>query len=297
MQVGTKLVGGRALAPVISGVWSDSAFYIFQYTGSQFIYNSSVAGLDCGLISPNAVVTVDGFAYWMGANNFYLFNGIVMPIPNVEDIRKYVFDALPDNLAFQVAAIYVPTYHEIWWFYPTTGASNCTNYVIFHINDQCWSVGTGNFYSSPGVTACPTSGSHFTQGDTSPYMAHDDGYIYNHDPASGSYDDNGTALVPTLTLSPYVLEEGEQSMDVEGVLVDFFQQSGNYTVTINGYDRLTDLAPMDTDTETVPDVQAGLTDYRVTGRYIGLSISSTDMGNYFRLGKPAAFVRPTGKRR
>jgi zinc/manganese transport system substrate-binding protein len=45
LQVGSKLVGGRVLAPFISMVWSDSAAYIFQYTGSQFLYNSSLAGL------------------------------------------------------------------------------------------------------------------------------------------------------------------------------------------------------------------------------------------------------------
>ncbi len=105
LQIGGRLVGGRALQPFISMVWSDSAAYLFQYTGSQYLYNSSVAGVDCGLISPNAAVTVDGFAYWMGPDNFYLYNGSVAPIANVEDIREYVLYSLPDTLAYQCAAI------------------------------------------------------------------------------------------------------------------------------------------------------------------------------------------------
>lgn len=297
LQVGSKLVAGRALAPFISMVWSDNAAYIFQYTGSQFIYNSSLAGRDCGLISPNAAVTVDGFAYWMGPDNFYFYNGLVQPMANVEDIRKFVFDALPTNLAFQCAAVYVPKYHEIWFFYPSTGATNPTNYVIFHINDQCWSVGTGDFYSSVGVTACPASGSHFSLGDTSPYMAHDDGYLYNHDPASLSYDDNGTPLAWTLSLSPYALREGMQSVDLEGVLFDFFQQTGSIQAVMNTYDRLTDAAPMDTETETLPATGAGLTDFRVSGRYLALTLSQSVLGGYMRLGKPVAFIRPTATRR
>jgi hypothetical protein len=178
LQVCSKLVGGKVIAPFLSMVWSDNAAFLFQYTGSQFLYNSSMVGRDCGLISPNAATTVDGYAYWMGADNWYWFNGSVAPMPNVEDIRQYVFLNLPDTLAFQCTAVYVAKYHEIWWFYPTTGATNPTNYVIFHINDQCWSVGVGNFYSATLGTACPASGSHFTLGDTSPIMAHTDGYLY-----------------------------------------------------------------------------------------------------------------------
>jgi hypothetical protein len=297
LQEGSKLVGGRALAPFISMVWSDSAAYLFQYTGSQFVYNSSLAGRDCGLISPNAAVTVDGLAYWQGPDNFYVYNGAVSPMPNVEDIRKYVFDALPDTLAFQCSAIYVPKYHEIWFFYPTTGSVNPTNYVIFHINDQVWSVGLANFYSSVGVTAGRASGGHFTQGDTSPIMAGNDGFLYNHDPIGDTFDDNGNPLTWTLSLSPYALKEGQQNLDIEGIVPDFFQQSGTIAMTVTTYDRLTDTVPMDTETEDVPDVAAGITDYRVSGRYISLSLTCSDLGNYMRLGKPAAFARASATRR
>jgi hypothetical protein len=148
-------VGGAVLAPFISLIWSDGALFLMQYTGSQFVYNTSVAGLDCGLIAPHAAVTVDGFAYWAGSDNFYFYNGSVSPAPNVEDIRKYVFDAIPPNLAFQVTAVYVPKFHEIWWFYPTSATNNPEQYVIFHINDQCWSVGTGSFFSSSALVTTP----------------------------------------------------------------------------------------------------------------------------------------------
>lgn len=297
LQAGTKLVGGRVLAPFVSLIWSDSALYLFQYTGSQFVYNSSVIGLDCGLIAPGAAVTVDGVAYWMGANNFYMFNGTVTPCPNVEDIRKYVFDAVPVNLAFQCCAVYVPKFHEIWFFYPTTGATNPTNYVIFHIPDQCWSIGTANFYSSAGVTAGRASGAHFTQGDTSPLMAGTDGFIYNHDPIADTNNDNGNPLSWSATLSTFSISEGVQNADVEGVRFDFFEQNGNITATINTYNELTDTAVMDTQTSVIPDVQAGLTDFRVAGRYLSLSMGSSDSANYMRLGRSIVYARPSATRR
>jgi hypothetical protein len=286
LQEGTKLVGGRVLMPFISLVWSDSALFLFQYDGSQFVYQSSLAGKDCGLISPGAAVTVDGVAYWMGADNFYIYNGSVAPMPRVEEIRKYVFDAIPTGLVYQCHAVYIPKYHEIWFFYPTIGDSNPTHYVIFAIENQCWSIGTFT----------RASGTHFTQGDTSPIMAGNDGYLYNHDPIGDTFNDNGSALSWQLSLAPYALHEGYEDLDIEGIVFDFFQQSGNINAVITTFDRLT-LAMEDTETVVVPALAATIIDFRISGRYIGLSLNSSDLGNYMRLGKPAAWARPTARRR
>jgi len=282
---GTKLVGGRVLAPFVSLVWSDAACYLFQWTGDTYVYRSSLAGKDCGLISPNAVVTVDGISYWMGSDNFYSYSGgIVAPIPTVEEIRKYVFDALPPSLGYQCHAVYIPKYHEIQFFYPTTGSSSPTNYVIYNIDMQIWAPGTFNV----------VSGTHFTQGDTRPIMAKNDGFIYQFEQGT---DDNGSPLVATYTLSPMALQEGLRQYDVEGMLWDFFQQSGNVYTTLNTFDRLTDSSPQDTETDTVLPTNNGLTDTRVSGRYVGFTLTQSDLGTYHRFGKPAAFIRPTGVRR
>ena len=80
-------------------------------------------------------------------------------------------------------------------------------------------------------------------------------------------------------------------------LFDFFQQEGDVTATVNTFDRLTDLVAEDTETEIIPDTEAGLTDFRISGRYSQLQMSCSDAGNYMRLGKPVAFIRPTAKRR
>lgn len=296
LQVGSKLVGGRALAPYLSMVWSDNAAFLFQYTGSQFLYNSSMVGRDCGLVSPNAVVVVDSIAYWMGPENFYFYNGSVQPMPNVEDIRAYIFPNIPENVAFQASAVYIPKYHEIRWYYSPSGSTNPSAYVAFHINDQCWSAGTANFYSNATTTTGHASGSHFTAGDTSPVVAGTDGYLYQMDEAA-SVDDNGQPLGWTLTLAPFALKEGTQNADLEGIRFDFFDQSGAITVTVNTYDELTDAVPMDSQTSTVPATLAGLTDFRLSGRFTSLTMSQSVLGGYMRLGKPTAFIRPSGTRR
>ncbi|MGA8529488.1 MAG: hypothetical protein WB622_07220, partial [Acidobacteriaceae bacterium] len=110
-------------------------------------------------------------------------------------------------------------------------------------------------------------------------------------------DDNGTPLQWTLTLAPFALKEGLQNVDLEGISFDFFEQSGAISVTVNTYDELTDAAPMDTQTSSIPDALSGLTDFRVAGRFMSLSMTQSVLGGYMRLGKPTAFIRPTATRR
>jgi len=286
LTVGTKLVAGRVLGPFLSLVWSDAAAYLMQWTGSLYVYNTSILATECGLISPGAAVTVNGVAYWMGFDNFFMYDGSVHPIFNVEDIRKAVFDAVDKLIgSYQCHAVYVPKYNRIDFHYTTSGNSNPTLLVRYHINDQCWAPGIA------GGTRC--SGTHFQQGDTRVIAFDVDGYGYQHDNGN---DANGSALPWSLTLAPYAMDKSLSVCEIHGLESDFKDQSGNITFTLSTYDRLGDPSPQDSETETVsPGDQ--LIDWHSSGRYLSLSISSSDLGSYFRWGIPQAYVKPLGMRR
>lgn len=280
---GTKLVSGRVLANFVSLVWTDAAVYLFQYTGSAFIYNSSMIAKDCGLIAPGAAVTVNGVAYWMGQNNFFTYNGSVTPIPNSEDVRKAIFDLLDPSTSYQCTATYNPKFNEVWFSYTVTGQTSPTMTAIYQIDNQCFAP----------LQLGRTAGTHFTQGDTRPYMADSDGYIYQHE---NTNDANGAILPWSLTLAPYAMEEGKTHMDMEYLVMDLFEQSGAVSVTINTWDRLNDSAEEDMETETAIVTDSGTIDTRVSGRYLGFTLSCSALGSYFRYGRPVAFVKPSGDR-
>lgn len=280
---GTKLVAGRVLADFVSLVWTDAALYRFQYTGATFIYNSSMIAKDCGLLSPGGAVTAAGIAYWIGQDTLWMYNGSVVPIPNVEDIRKYVFDALKVDYGYQCAAVFCPQHNEVWFFYTANGQTNPTLGVIYSIENQCWAP---LYYGR-------TSGTHFTQGDTRPYMGAADGYIYQHEVG---YDDNGAAMPWNLTLSPYALNQGGQHMDVMLFVPDFKDQVGDITITVNTWDRINDSAMEDTETDTASPMDSGALDMHVSGRYVGLVMGATSAGCYMRLGVPVAWIQPSGNR-
>jgi hypothetical protein len=280
---GTKLVAGRVLSDFISLVWSDAALYRFQYTGSSYIYNSSMIAKDCGLIAPNAAVTASGVAYWMGQDTFWMYNGTVLPIPNVEDIRKYVFDQVNIGNSYQCTAIFSPQHNEVWFFFTIIGQISPTLGVLFSIENQCWAP----------LNFGRTSGTHFTQGDTRPYMGNTNGFIYQHE---NTNDDNGAILPWNLTMAPYAMNEGGEHVDIQYIVPDFRDQIGDITFTVNTFDRLNDSVMEDSETETVAAIDSGTIDMRVSGRYLGLICAASSLGSYFRWGKPVAWIQPSGNR-
>lgn len=280
---GTKLVAGRVLSDFISLIWTDAALYRFQYTGSTYVYNSSMIAKDCGLLSPGAAVTVGGVAYWQGQDTFWMYAGSVGPMPNVEDIRKYVFDAIDINSGYQCNAAYWPQHNEIVFFYTIEGETTPTLGVLYSIENQCWAP----------LDFGRVSGTHFTQGDTRPYMAASDGLIYQHEVG---WNNNGVAMPWSLQLAPYALNEGGTHMDVDSMIPDFNGQVGSITMTLDTYDYLNDSTFEDTETETIAPTDSGAIDLRVSGRYIGMTLSCASLGCYFRMGKPVAWIRPSGRR-
>lgn len=284
LAVGNKLVAGRVLAPFISGVWTDAAFYLFQYTGTQFIYESSLVGKDCGLMSPNAAVSAGGITYWMAQNNFFMYDGSVHPMPNVDDIRRVVFDSMDPTLDYQAHAYYNPLLNEIEFYWGVVGAASPTNYIAFSIDLQVWWPGTWNH----------CSGTHFVNGDDRPYVGASDGHLYQ---LENTNDDNGAPLAATLTLSPYAVGKGMSNLKTESLVMDLKNQIGPVTTVVNAFDELSDAAPIDTATVVSPAANAGRQDMIVTGRYLALSVTQAVLGGRFRWGEPVVWAKQKGTRR
>ena len=281
---GTKLVAGRVLGDFVFLVWSDAAVYLFQYNGSIYVYASSMIAKDCGLVSPNAAVTVAGTAFWQGQDTFWMYNGAVQPMPNVEDIRKWLFDQIDINMGYQSTAIYNPQFHEVWFFVTIKGQTTPTVGLIYSIDMQRWAP---LYWGRAG-------GTHFTQGDTRPYMGDVSGFIYQHE---NTNDADGAILPYSTTMAPYALSKGGKwNMTVEYIVPDFFDQIGDITQVASAYDRVNDSAPIETETDVITAVDSGTVDMHIGGRYIGIVWSQNSLGSYVRMGLPVAFVRRIGDR-
>ena len=89
LQDGTKIIGAIKAKEVIL-IWTDNALYTMKFIGSPFTFAVEQVGTNCGLIGQNAVIEIDGAAFWLSPKGFFLYDGTVKSLPcTVED---FVFD-------------------------------------------------------------------------------------------------------------------------------------------------------------------------------------------------------------
>ena len=281
---GTKLVGGVVLGDQISLIWSDTALYVHQYNGSSIVFETRLIGKNCGLISPNAKVSASGMAFWAGHKTLFMYDGTVRQIPNVEDIRTYIFDLIDPLAGYLAAAMYSPPFNEVWFFFVEQGSLEPGRYVILSLTDYSLMVGTLN----------RVGGAYFQHGDVRPYWCDENGQIFIHE---NGYDADGVAMDAYITLAPYSLEGGRRLISVEAIEADIFEQSGSVTYTLRAYDRIrkaTD-APMSEEEFSIgEDDTDPMIEFRTRARYVGMTVRSNTLGGNFEFGTPVAWIQGGG---
>lgn len=85
LQEGSRLMAGTRLAQGVNLVWSDTAVYLMQFTGTNIVYSTRVVGTNCGLVGPRAFIVVDGIAFWMAPTAFQMYAGQLGSIPRWEE--------------------------------------------------------------------------------------------------------------------------------------------------------------------------------------------------------------------
>lgn len=291
LTIGSTVVGARVFGGNITLVWTDRACHRFQYSGDEFVFNVSLAGDYCGLVSPLAAVTHGGTAFWMGPDTFWVFDGAqVRQIPNSEVIRDFVYDEFLDPQAYKCNVGVNGQFNEIWFVYPDSQdpTSEPARYAAISLtageNDQGfeWVVGTLN----------RTCWTRLIMGKEYPLSASSDGRIWQHEVG---YDDGDLPMEAYIVSAPYELQSGNKVLDVLRFVPDFESQIGDMEVTLTGHDY-----PRSTVVETTDllvETDSSVVDCRLGARQVSVTFYSNELGGYFRLGKPRFDIEATAERR
>ena len=114
--------------------------HIATYSGPPFVYGFERVGTSCGLIARKAAVAIEHGAFWMGKENFFMFDGSIakqMPC----DVADYVFGDINDNQISKTYAVHNSEYGEIWWFYPSGNSTENDSYVAYDYSAGHWEIG------------------------------------------------------------------------------------------------------------------------------------------------------------
>lgn len=281
---GRKIMAGSDIGGQVSLMWTDSALYTHTYTGSNFVFNTALAGVDCGLIGPKAFAVVGTTAYWLSPGGFFMSQGGSAPvkIPNHEDISEWLFQNLRQFYSIQTLAWYNPRFNEVWFDFVPNGQVQPAFCAVYNIEGQFW-------FTDQLVR---TAATRFDGQDNRPILAGSDGQLYQHEQG---VDANGAPLPWSLQTALLELETGQVSFGVDSYYPDMERQSGRVTLTLNAYDR-TPKPVMETGVNSfVPgDDQV---DFRIAGREIAMTMSGgTALGDDFRLGSPKIEITRSGRR-
>jgi hypothetical protein len=300
LPTGSRCVGGAA-TPHRSLIWTDTSVWSMDYIGASLVFGFTELASGCGLIAKHAHAQVGDVVYWMSNSNFYsLSGGAVTPMEC--PVWDSVFQNLNHDGAQLCHAGVNSDFNEVWFFYPsvTTGYSlmtdeltddmvdefgvymsdgtvagnNCDRYVKYNVLTGLWDIGgmQRNVWIDRSVIGSPTA-------------VDNNGIIYSHETG---YDADGHPLIPSFDTAWIYIGEGEDITFIDRIYPDFKwgeyggAADANISITVQVVKNLGD-TPKTYGPFTVTRAQPFISK-RMRGRYIKLTVSSSDMGSFWRLG-------------
>ena len=274
-------------------VWTDTSLHSMTFIGPPFTFGIQQLASNITIIGPNAAVAVEDTVFWMGRDNFYVYNGATSQLPcNVKE--KVFFDFNTDE-EDKVFAGVNSNFNEIWWFYPSASATENDSYVVYNYGEKLWYYGTlsRTAWLDRGIKEFP--------------IATGSNYLFNHEKG---YDDDGSAMTSEIESSQMDIAEGEQFIFINRIIPDLtFNGStasspgADFTLKTRNFPGATYST---TDTETVTRTATSTTVpfeqftnqafVRLRGRSFAFKISSSGSGVRWRLGSPRVDFRSDGKR-
>lgn len=276
-------------------VFTDVSLHAMQYIGPPFTFGINMISENITIRSPISAVAVDDTVYWMGKNEFYVYNGGVQTLPC--SVKDYVFSNFNSTQAEKCFGAVNSAFSEVWWYYPSANSENNDRYVVYNYSQNIW------YHGNLVRTAWVDRGVNET-----PIAAGRDGYLYNHEVG---FDDGSTnpasPIVAYIESSQFDIGDGDQFSFVRRLIPDLtFRNStaetpiANFTVKARNFPGgayLQDNSKAVEKTASVPVEQFTQDAHiRLRGRSIAIRVDSDETGTGWRLGSPRIDVRSDGRR-
>ena len=285
---GSRIIGAIRSRNTIN-IWTDKAMYIQEFVGTPFIFRFTQVGSNCGMISPHAAVDIDGVSYWMGDNNFYMYDGRVNTMPCT--IRRHLFDSFNMVQKDKVYAGINSEFKEIIWLYPRGDSLEPNAYVIYNYEERTWVYGK---LFEDGITTTFTDRGVFDTTVLTGYTsATGDMLVWNNEP-DDIYTGDGQALTSFIESAEFDLDEGKQLMFADKFIPDYTFSTGEqikFSIKTRRYpsDDFQEKGPftINADTQKV--------NMRARGRQSVVRVSA-DAAGQWRWGSVRLAMQPDGER-
>ena len=311
VKEGSKIITGANVRQETL-VWTDTSLSTIQFLGTAEVFGLQLLSSDTNIMGANAYADVNNNMYWMGTDNFFIYDGRVNVLKC--PLLRYIFEDINREQAQLVYGGTNKEFNEIIWFYCSGGAApslTINRYVIYNYRDDIWYYGQLNrtTWIDAGISEFP--------------LATSGGYIYSHE--NGPNDGQPLGAAPN-AINSYIesafmdIADGEFYMLTKRVIpdVDFTTSETSNPVTgatvVPAVDmaiavtKFPGAATSTTDvagatlTRGVTTATATINQYtnqvfiRARGRQMNFKISSDTVGTQWQLGDTRVDAKPDGLR-
>lgn len=318
VESATNTAGGQRLTDgtfIISGIrsrgqiliFTNSALHGMQYVGPPYTFSFQQLGANCDCAGPHAAVDVNGVAFWMGINAFYMFDGTVKKLACT--VQDYVFKDIAFREANKFHAGVNSQFNEVTWWYCSENATYPDRFVTFNYLENVWSVGSmpRTAWNDIGTYNFPVSSEYLPNSTQAPVdgtiygLTAGRGVIYLQEVGVDGVDADAQTVIQT-PITSYIksgyfdIGDGDQVMYMKRFIPDFKNQIGDLTVhlLLRYYPQET-ANPSSLDPYVIePDTNK--VDTRARGRQISLRIESDELDSNWRYGTMRVDIQPDGLR-
>lgn len=285
---GSEIIGGMP-AQNQNLIWTDLDLWVMNYLGPPLVYGFNMIGADAGLISSHAAQKARDGIFWMGHSNFYQYTGggvRTIPCP----IWDVVFQNLNTSFVSNVRSMCNTAFNEVGWFFPSSSSSSGENdtYVKFNTAEpnQPWDYGPMPRSAWIDQTLLGP-----------PISATSAGVLYQHETST---DAAGGPLSASFTTGYFEIGEGQDFAFVDQIIPDFKfgyfngAANANVMITFNVVDHPGD-TPRAYGPFSITSTSQTVTT-RIRGRQMSVTVASSDVGSWWRIGRLRYRWRPDGRR-
>jgi hypothetical protein len=185
-------------------IWTDTALYSMQFIGPPYTFGVSLLNSSTGLAGPKAAINSPAGVFWMGQENFYVYNGNVKKVPC--DVLTYVFDDFNESQVYKVFGFSNNKFDEVGWYYCSSSSSEIDRYVVYDYADNVWTYGqlSRTAWLDEGIVNYPRATAN--------------NYLYQHE---FGYNDDGSPMTNVfIESSDFDIGDGEQFAFISDIIPD-----------------------------------------------------------------------------
>ena len=300
---GQRLTDGNEIITALRSrgqilIWTDTALHGMQYLGPPYTFGFQQLGANCGCIGPHASADVNGVAYWMSKDAFFVFDGTIKKLACT--VQDYVFKDI--NIT-QVQKVHVginTQFNEVTWWYCSFTSDYIDRFVTYNYLENVWSVGTMprtawtdiGTYEHPLATTFDPDGTEATL-STIYGLTAGRARLYNQE---NGVNADGSPINAFIKSGYFDIGDGDQMLFMSRFIPDFKDQVGNLTIhlLLRPFPQAS-ASPSSLDPYVIaPNTQK--VDTRARGRQISLRIESSELDSNWRFGTMRVDIKPDGLR-